>query len=84
MADQLREEEKGLLVKDDQGNFYFFRPEILEACKVSEREFEAGAIVRRPDVPVIGRIRVDRPLDPDLAKAIKDKAVSASTVMCPW
>lgn len=32
---------KGLLIKDEEGNIYFLRPEILTACKVSMEDLEA-------------------------------------------
>ncbi len=75
-------ERRGLLVKDDDGNMYFLRPEILEACRVKKTDVEIRAISKLPDVSVIGTLAVDKPLDPALVKQLKEKA--ASTVMCPW
>lgn len=70
--------DEGLLIQDDEGNVYFLRPEILEATKVPEGDTQF--VAPRSAAGVLGRIRVDKPLD--LAK-LKD-SVQTSTVMCPW
>lgn len=69
----------GLLIKDEDGNVYFLRPEILEAARVAEGEtnFVPAAT---SEAGILGRIKVDKPLDELIVKQIP----RPSTVMCPW
>lgn len=80
MAEE-RKEDRGMLVRDEQGHTYFLRPEILEACRVRELQFAPPA-GKELASSVLGELRFEKPLDKDFARILKEKA--ASTVMCPW
>lgn len=87
-------ESYGLLVKDDKGNTYHIRPEILEATKVSDEYMKSmqdvkgivGPSLTVPQTTVYEvtqvKIPVDSTINPEFIKAIETKQYS--TVMCPW
>jgi hypothetical protein len=75
---QYKGKDEGLLIQDEEGNVYFLRPEILEATKVPEGDTQF--VASRSAAGILGRIRVDKPLDALIVKQIPQ----ASTVMCPW
>jgi len=64
----------GMLLKDDVGNYYFLRREILEATKIPAKELaENLKAINSPGFVV------RTPLDPQLLARLK-----VSTVMCAW
>jgi hypothetical protein len=89
----------GLLIRDGEGNYYFLRPEFLEACKVPKEEVEGvkrlGARLGKPEeskdikrheAEVIGSLKISKPLedmDQDLAERLR-ATTATTTYMCPW
>lgn len=74
--------DQGLLVRDEHGNTYFLRPEIMDACKVSHEDAQkAGIGSKLKDLDVTSHeISAEIPG----GRAIVWKGGVPSTVMCPW
>jgi len=100
MAYEAKEsQDRGLIIRDEDGNYYFLRPEFLEACKIPKEEIEAvkelGADsgkalaskdAKRHEAEVIGSLKVSKPLenvDRELAERLRT-TTATTTYMCPW
>jgi hypothetical protein len=100
MAETEGRSDRALLIRDDEGNYYFLRPEFLEACKVPKEEVEGVKTVGRHtgwsppvnddvkprEAEVIGSLRVTRPLE-DMDKELADRlraSTASTTYMCAW
>jgi hypothetical protein len=88
---ETRQEGQGLLVKDEQGNLYYLRPEILEMTRVTQEEVDAGKLNEVIGDATIKPLAPVKPLDPAVAEQIKGgaakpkpKPTAGGTIMCPW
>jgi hypothetical protein len=86
--------DQGLLIRDQEGNYYFLRPELLEAAKVPPEEVEAMTRARAPFLKkddtggqpkrpsstpeILGSLKVTRPLQ-DIDPELADRLRSSAT-----
>jgi hypothetical protein len=94
------EKKDGIIVRDEEGNMYYIRREILHLCKMRTKDFDTAnffpnkASSRRPDTKiiessaeVIGSIKFDEDPMPEKAKKqvrTMDTNYTGDTYMCPW
>ena len=76
--------ETGLMLKDNQGNVYYIRPEILEAAMVPKdmaekalKEVKKEGKAGRKSYDVLGSVEAKGGAKLEMAR-------SSSTIMCPW
>lgn len=86
--------ESGVLLRDNCGNVYFLRPEVLDAAQVPDAMAEAmiakadtsqadpkqsqPSVIGSAELRVIGDLKISRATDQALTLR------PSSTIMCPW
>ena len=90
------EEGEGMFVRLPDGSTYFFRKEILDACKVTEEQalkFADATLEGTDEVsgfgfnvmePSVQVANVSGRLQPSSSSLTTDLASRPRTVMCPW